>query len=191
MGQEMMQTNELYDYREYDRIWRKVSPELNPYPQARAEMEQEEQLPGAQEDPCCMGTNALESVGVLAGFVREEQCDLRLYCCLVARCRNPEAHKVFSCFVGETRARVKKLLSALYLITGQPYCPEISCEELCWNSYCELLRALYHAAACGGFNYARAAQETTDPCLQELLMQFSEEKYRQASRILELLAKAL
>ena len=27
--------NELYDYRKYDQIWKRVNPQENPYPQAR------------------------------------------------------------------------------------------------------------------------------------------------------------
>ncbi len=28
--------NELYDYRKYDQIWKRVNPQENPYPQARS-----------------------------------------------------------------------------------------------------------------------------------------------------------
>ena len=27
--------NELYDYRKYDQIWKRVNPQENPYPEAR------------------------------------------------------------------------------------------------------------------------------------------------------------
>ena len=27
--------NEMYDYRKYDQIWKRVNPQENPYPQAR------------------------------------------------------------------------------------------------------------------------------------------------------------
>ena len=30
-------TNPAYDYRMYDRIWQRVSPDLEPYPELRAE----------------------------------------------------------------------------------------------------------------------------------------------------------
>lgn len=32
---------ELYDYRKYDRVWQRVSPQENPYPEARAAAESE------------------------------------------------------------------------------------------------------------------------------------------------------
>ncbi len=191
MEQEMIQIQEPYDYREYDRIWRKVAPDLNPYPQARLESDGEMNLPGAEEDPCCMGTEAMESVGVLEGFVREELCTQRLFNRIAAHCRNMELRGILLEFAAAAAKRAKKLLSVLYLITGQPYCPEVSCEQKSWSNYCELLRMLYHGAACSGFNYARAAQETLDPCLQKLLKEFSEQEYCRANRILELLAKTL
>jgi len=57
--------------------------------------------------------------------------------------------------------------------------------------YCEQLRELYHEEVCGGFNYARASQETNDLCLKELLASFSDDEYRHARAILELLSHAV
>ena len=37
----------------------------------------QEQLPGADPDPCCMGTAAQAVVDVVAGFVEEELADRR------------------------------------------------------------------------------------------------------------------
>ena len=84
---------EVYDFRQYDRIWQRVAPGLEPYPAgdgadtpARTEetglmvSRQESQLPGAQADPCCMGSAAAEMLEVLSGFIHEEladQCALR------------------------------------------------------------------------------------------------------------------
>ena len=74
---------EVYDYRQYDRIWQRVAPNLEPYPEVRqgetavpavqtgalpagtdaltpAQVRQESQLPGAEADPCCMGSAAAE-----------------------------------------------------------------------------------------------------------------------------------
>ena len=75
---------EVYDFRQYDRIWQRVAPGLEPYPEegeavpaARTEEtalmqrgRQESQLPGAQTDPCCMGSAAAEMLEVLTGFER-------------------------------------------------------------------------------------------------------------------------
>ncbi len=179
----------LYNYEECARVWQRVSPQLNPYPQVR--LEGEGQLPGAQEDPCCMGTEALESVEVLRGFVREELCAQQRFARLASQCRDASLRQCFAGFSRLAARRAKRLLSALYLITGEEYCPELSCERMHWEGRREMLRALYHDAACGGFNYERAAQETTDGCLASLLGSFSQEEYRRAEQILDLLAKSL
>ena len=41
-------------------------------------------LPGAEGDPCCMGTEAADSVEVLQGFLREELGDAQVYAYLAA-----------------------------------------------------------------------------------------------------------
>ena len=74
------ETGAVCDYRMYDRIWQRVSPELNPYPDVRGESSevtlpeteiqfpsppaeeimppvQEEMMPETALQPCCMGTN--------------------------------------------------------------------------------------------------------------------------------------
>jgi len=138
-----------------------------------------------------MGTEALESVEVLRGFAREEMEAQRRFARLSSQCRDASLRRVFADFSRLAAQRAKRLLSALYLITGEEYRPELSCEGQCREGRRELLRALYHDAACGGFNYARAAQETTDSCLAALLSGFSQEEYRRAGQILDLLARSL
>ena len=39
----------VYDYRQYDRIWRRVSPELDPYPEIRAEADRTHQAVPANQ----------------------------------------------------------------------------------------------------------------------------------------------
>ena len=91
------QTPEVYDFRQYDRIWQRVAPNLEPYPgmavppAGRSEAVNppvpaapavpaipavpeapavpvpaipEGQLPGAERNPCCMGTEAAELLAV-------------------------------------------------------------------------------------------------------------------------------
>ena len=64
---------ETYDYRRYDRIWQRVSPTLEPYPAAPEDTttalttRQEAQLPGADINPCCLGSAATEMLEVLTG----------------------------------------------------------------------------------------------------------------------------
>lgn len=196
--------NAAYDYRRCARVWQRVDPTLNPYPDVRAtaamaadtsgdglsaaERNAELSLPGAQADPCCMGTAALESLEVLQGFIREELADRRTYLFLARRAPTAEARQVFRAIASDEGRHARRLLAAVYLITGERYCPAICYPPLRCDGYCAALRERYHEEVCGGFNYRRASQETLDPCLQQLLLAFSQDEYRHANAMLCLLS---
>lgn len=196
--------NAAYDYRRCARVWQRVDPTLNPYPDVRAtaamaadtpgdglsaaERNAELTLPGAQADPCCMGTASLESLEVLQGFIREELADRRTYLFLARRAPTAEARQVFRAIASDEGRHARRLLAAVYLITGERYCPAICYPPLRCDGYCAALRERYHEEVCGGFNYRRASQETLDPCLQQLLLAFSQDEYRHANAMLCLLS---
>ena len=196
--------NAAYDYRRCARVWQRVDPTLDPYPDVRAaaamaadtsgdglsaaERNAELSLPGAQADPCCMGTAALESLEVLQGFIREELADRRTYLFLARRAPTAEVRQVFRAIASDEGRHARRLLAAVYLITGERYCPAICYPPLRCDGYCAALRERYHEEVCGGFNYRRASQETLDPCLQQLLLAFSQDEYRLANAMLCLLS---
>lgn len=196
--------NAAYDYRRCARVWQRVDPTLDPYPDVRAaaamaadtsgdglsaaERNAELTIPGAQADPCCMGTAALESLEVLQGFIREELADRRTYLFLARRAPTAEARQVFRAIASDEGKHARRLLAAVYLITGVRYCPAICYPPLRCDGYCAALRERYHEEVCGGFNYRRASQETLDPCLQQLLLAFSQDEYRHANAMLCLLS---
>ena len=196
--------NAAYDYRRCARVWQRVDPTLDPYPDVRAaaamaadtpgdglsaaERNAELTLPGAQADPCCMGTAALESLEVLQGFIREELADRRTYLFLARRAPTAEARQMFRAIASDEGQHARRLLAAVYLITGERYCPAICYPPLRCDGYCAALRERYHEEVCGGFNYRRASQETLDPCLQQLLLAFSQDEYRHANAMLCLLS---
>ena len=196
--------NAAYDYRRCARVWQRVDPTLDPYPDVRAaaamaadtpgdglsaaERNAELTLPGAQADPCCMGTAALESLEVLQSFIREELADRRTYLFLARRAPTAEARQVFRAIASDEGRHARRLLAAVYLITGERYCPAICYPPLRCDGYCAALRERYHEEVCGGFNYHRASQETLDPCLQQLLLAFSQDEYRHANAMLCLLS---
>lgn len=196
--------NAAYDYRRCARVWQRVDPTLDPYPDVRAaaamaadtsgdglsaaERNAELTLPGAQADPCCMGTAALESLEVLQGFIREELADRRTYLFLARRAPTAEVRQVFRAIASDEGRHARRLLAAVYLITGERYCPAICYPPLRCDGYCAALRERYHEEVCGGFNYRRASRETLDPCLQQLLLAFSQDEYRHANAMLCLLS---
>ncbi len=218
-----------YDYRQYDRIWKRVAPDLNPYPEVRAgensapaeetpspaaetpmsateavpavpaagaepvpAMEGGEgSLPGAERNPCCMGTEAQSSLEVLEGFLEEELAVRR--CCLNLACRFccQSAARLLRCIASERQAAARELSAAYYLTTGSCYAPSVTVESERWASLAEALRSCYHQEACSGFNYLRAADETLDPCLQRLFRRLGDQAYRRAERVMALLGQMI
>lgn len=206
-----------YDYRKYDQIWQRVAPSLSPYPlegygtgQSDAEPEVSANMspaavqmpsfaagqsaalsePGAQANPCCMGSAAAEDLEVLEGFIEEELADCRHYTAF-ARQAPAIARQTLRQLAADEAEHARRLMAAYYLITGKCYQPHVSCDRVYIGPYCPALRERYHAEACGGFNYARAADGTTDICLIKLLTDLSEQEYRHANLVMALLEKAL
>ena len=147
--------------------------------------------PGAQADPCCLGTQGLTSLDVLQGFLREETADARAYL-VFSRCApNGEARRVLRAIAAEETEHRRQLQAVIYLITGKPYRAELCAPPVAMNGYCAALRARYHEEVCGGFNYGRAAEETNDFCLRKLFSRLSADEYRHAELLRKLLAGAL
>lgn len=201
--EQSVHTPEIYDYRKYDRIWKRVAPALEPYAADHgegqsssegdlplAQSRQESQLPGASPDPCCMGSAALEMLEVLVGFIEEELSDRRHTLALL-RQAPAWARQCLRELAAEEGEHARKLMAAYYLITGECYQPSISCERIYVGRWCSALRERYHTEACGGLNYARAAEGTTDPCLRKLLNELSDNEYRHAEQVMRLLTRAL
>lgn len=215
------------DYQAYDRIWQRVSPELNPYPQARMEgggtgavggtaagspgggmvvggsaaVPSEGtggasdsgllQLPGAEADPCCMGTEAQTSLDVIRGFAEGEAADRQFYLQLSRRMRSQNAARVLRRIAAEEEGHLKKLQAVYYLITGE--CMTLNRRITVPDSRgnCVALRQAYHEEACSGFNYLRAADAAGDVCLQGIFKEMGEDEMRHAKALLQLLSQCL
>ena len=207
---------EVYDFRRYDQIWQRVAPALEPYPTAETRrngmqnagvqnagmqntgtreeqaltLRQESTLPGAEPDPCCMGSAAMEMLEVLLGFFEEEAEGQRAYAALMRR--GPVwARTCLRELAAEKEEHVRRLETVYYLITGTCRQRERVCGGACSQAWCPALRERYHAEACNGLNYRRAADETTDPCLSRLLEELSASAYCHADRLLRLLERGL
>ena len=189
------------DYRQYDRIWQRVSPELNPYPEVRAESAAPDagssaegdltQLPGAQADPCCMGSAAMESVQVLAGFIEDERAGRQFLLHFASQVHNPQAVRTLRQMAAEKQSHLRDLVAAYYLTTGTRYTPTVQVPAPVPGGYCATLRSAYHEAACLGLNYLRSADGTADLCLQHMFQKMGEESFRQSDRLLHLLARSI
>ena len=195
------------EQRRYDRVWQRVAPILEPYPgyqpmPALADLPgqsapaappasvPEAQLPGAEQNPCCMGTEAAEMLEVLTGFVEGELADQRYYQTLV-RQAPPWARQQLRDIAADEGGHAQRLMAVYFLITGECYRPTIHCDRIYLPGWCAALRERYHEEACGGLNSVRAAEGTTDPCLARLLNELSADEYRHADTMLRMLERSL
>ncbi len=235
-----MHTPEVYDFRQYDRVWQRVAPTLEPYPgmdaqqaasaqqgacawqtasagqtasaqqaasagqmaSARQEasvpvpaapgpaMVPVSQLPGAAMNPCCMGSAASEMLDVIAGYI-EAALSERRYLLALARQAPSWARQTLRDIAADLQSHARQLAAAYYLITGQRCRPGAAAERIYVGRWCPALRERYHAAACSGFNYARSADDTTDPCLAKLFKSLSEDAYGHAEELMGLLERQL
>ena len=195
---------EIYDFRQHDRLWRRVQPGLEPYPEADTSggnqaqtseagmtLAQESRLPGAEQNPCCMGTEAAELLTVLEGYIADELAERRLYLALAQRAP-VWARQTMRELAEDEGNHARQLMTARYLITGQCRQPEaLPLELVSAGDWCALLRQRYHSEVCGGMNYARTADSTPDHCLAELLNGLSAAEYRHAERLMSLLERSL
>lgn len=215
------QTPEVYDFRQYDRIWQRVAPNLEPYPgmsvqQTAARMEAAApaapaasglpaapespavpvpagsmaSLPGAERNPCCMGTEAAEMLNVITGYIEAALSDRR-YLLALARQAPSWARKDLRDMAADLQDQARRLMAAHYLITGQCYRPSVSTERIYVGRWCPALRERYHAAACSGLNYARSAEDAIDPCLTKLFEEMSKQSYGHAETLMGLLQRSL
>ena len=203
---ENLHSPEVYDFRRYDRVWQRVAPDLEPYPgvspaaaapapppqtaSAAVLTRQESQLPGAAQDPCCMGSAAAEMLEVLTGYIEEEMADRR-YFLTMSRQAPSWARQRLRDIAADEGTHARRLMAAYYLITGQCYRPAIASGAVSIGRLCPALRERYHMEACSGMNYARSADGTTDPCLSKLLNELSADEYRHAEELMSILERAM
>ena len=198
-----------YDYRMYDRVWQRVSPDLTAYPELDlspapggtdpggnntlqlSPRQESGNLPGADLNPCCMGSMAQASTGVVVGFIEEELAQRRCYMLLSQRMCHQRTKRLLLRLAEEKHCAAQSLRAAYYLITGKCYTPAITVETMRWSCPAQALRSCYHQEACNGLNYRRAAEETEDICLRKLLGQLSDQAYSRAECIMALLGDYL
>lgn len=199
-----MNDHTAYDYRMYDNVWQRVSPNCDPYgessdnsgslftpPQTLPAVTGEAALPGAQLDPCCMGSAAMESLSVLEGFIESELAQKKSLMALSARLCKPNAARLVRMLAQEKSGTVRELNAAHFLITGACYEGAVHMPQQRCLSTADMLRACYHREACSGFNYRRAADETTDSCLQKIFEKLSDRAFSTAEVLMDLIGHML
>ncbi|MBR3560071.1 MAG: hypothetical protein IKN81_00825 [Oscillospiraceae bacterium] len=178
------------DYRECDRLWQRVSPELNPYPEVRAARRGELSLPPGTEKARCTDCRRDEAE-LLRGLLRDELADAETYRYLASHAPCREDCRLMRRLAADAAARVRKLQSAYYLLTGGTYDVTVVLPpqtRLLWR---DRLRERSRAATDAGDRYAHAAEEMSDGCLKRLLAKLAEESYHAAELLRRALERAL
>lgn len=192
---------EILDLRRQSGVWDRVGPQLPPYGEegetkmpalrsAAGAIQAEAALPGAEVNPCCMGSAAVEALAVIAGFGEDELTECRHLQALSRQAPGWAADRLRE-LAAQHAAQAKRLFTVYYLITGSCYAPAVQGERIYVGRWCPALRERYHAAACNGLNYERAAEETIDVCLKKLLRELGEASYRQAEVLLRMLERSI
>lgn len=171
----MQQTQQM---EQANRVWQRVNPELEPYPQPE---------PGQTEDFCCMGSAAEQDIEVIRDFIEEELADRRTYLAYASAAAGGNARRLMRQLAAEAGGHARRLMGVYYLITGQCYRPMVSVGRVAVPCLRELLRQRYHAEACSGMNYRRAGEETLDECLAAIFQELSRDAYHHARQLLTLL----
>lgn len=202
------QQSSTYDYRQYDRVWQRVCPTLDPYPGVTPECGAESapavspavpeetrptpgaDLAGAAASPCCMGAPAMGLLRVLQGWIEEELAAKRYYLAF-ARQAPAWARQALRGMAEDKEAHARRLMAVHYLITCQCYQPSTAHKQIYVGQLCPALRERYLEETCSAQQYARAAESTGDPCLEKLLLELSEDTYRHGERLLALLERAM
>lgn len=180
------------DYRRYDRIWQRVSPELTPYPEARvaqsgaaAERRPAKPSPPAQPDATRETTERIQD------FVREELAEAQTYRYLAGQSPTTEGRRLMQRLAADETAHVKTLQAAYFLLTGETYRVTVVLPpqpRLLWQ---DRLREQYHASSRNGASYESAAEETRDKGLRQMFEQLSKDEYRHAELLRGLIEKTL
>ena len=208
------ETGAVCDYQMYDRIWQRVSPDLNPYPHLRDGGEGEVTPPeevsspdpvreerglaplpeaGEPEVPenCCLGAAAQGAADALRDLLAEELAGSRCCMALSRQVCTRNAARILRRAALEKREAVRRLQAACYLITGTCCPAEAALPHTRFGSLPEALRHCYHQDACNGCAYQQAAEGAADPCLAALLEELSRQSYRRADAVLRLLGEVL
>ena len=171
------------DYQQWDRVWQRVAPQLDPYPEVRQAMA----VQPAKEVGCNLCQNSVGQVEMIREFIEEELEDRRTYLAYARCAPNAEARRIMRQLAMEEQAHARRWMSIYYIITGECYRPTICTVKEDLLPWCQALRQRYHGESHGAHQYHRAAQEATDVCLRQILTRFSEDEARHAATLLRLL----
>ena len=172
------------DYQQWDRVWQRVAPELDPYPEVRQAMAPQSSL---EEHRCGLPSTGALDTETLCGFIEEELDGRRAYLAYAGCAPNASAKRVLRQLAMEEAGHARRLMSVYYILTGECYQPAVCTQRMELLPWCQALRRLYQEECCSAEQYQRAARGMEDICLRRILVQISDDEYRHATMLMRLL----
>lgn len=165
--------NMAADTRRCDEIWQRVRPDLDPYPDVRAERQAEEKTTPDK---------------ALAAFIRQAMSDRCYYIALSRKAGNRAVARCIASLAADKGENIKKLRAAYFILTGDKYAPDNTGLP---KIYCfsDGLRARYLAETKLAGSYRQVSGSLTDPGLKELLESLAQEAEATALCMWDLLSK--
>lgn len=190
-------TGTAYDYRKYEKIWKRVAPNMMPYPNREKKMAEKDSPSEAlaartadDRERCCCLKESSDAVNILERCIEVESADACYYTALA--CKAPWSAKETLCQISLVEQRHSRRMRTLYyLMTGRYYRMAMRCERIYTGPYSEALRERYHIEVCDSQYYRQLAESVQDPCLKQELNTFADEEYHNAERLADLLDQTM
>lgn len=133
------------------------------------------------DDVPCLGTSSSIYASLLQDFISSELLDWRAYQSLSKRA-GVQASRILSSIAADERRHAKRLSAAYFLISAVRFWPD-------WGpvpttgTYLGALRQRFAQEQRGQATYLSAAEDCTDPCLQELFLELAADEAAHAQLI--------
>lgn len=194
---------EIPDDRRADAVWRRVSPDLDPYPDARREAQEErtrsQEQPGRKDppfvrpiapDPPRRPTKEITETEAIAAAITRELEERRTYQAVARRVPQPMRRAVEQLAADALRG-ARRLMAAYFVLTGKRYRPEPVRQQSSAGNWLTELRQVYRQCLSAAEQYGRWAENTDDPVLSDVLRELAGEKRRQARKLMGIWESAL
>ena len=152
------------DYRRYDRVWQRVSPVYDPYPEVR-----QRRKPPVEE-------REGNDLGRLREFLRRAIGDGSLYRDLACCAPTLRDRRCLCALAERETAHVRSLQAMHFLLTGECWRLTVVLPCRMKRRWCDALRERYHEESFDAARYRQAAAETEDQGLKRLYQDLAREK---------------
>ncbi|MBQ6116514.1 MAG: hypothetical protein IJL08_04215 [Oscillospiraceae bacterium] len=158
-------------------VWKRVAPELDPYPEARGS--RETKPPGGGGAEAALREALEEALAARRDYLAR------------ARSVGGAAGRTLEELARGSGQQLRRLRGLCYLLTGERWQPREAPAPAEAAGLCAFLRSRYGAEAKAAARYEAWAGETEDPCLAAVLRRLAEDSRSRAATVLQLLENRL